>query len=472
MHQQVALVASSADGGSIGAWDLETGTSISSYKTNSSSRNGFCALGRDYLIASQIGKGSLHFWTWHKDHVLQRAFTVEPMHAIAATADGAFVAAGGASGTVYLWATSSGQLLRSWPAHYKAITCLVFSQHSGGLLLSGGQDTVVSTWVLTDVLDASLSQQAMQQQPPAPLYAWSEHTLPVTSIHVGAGQANALAVTCSLDRSCKIWSLAQGVLLRSLTFPSAIHSIRTDPGDHALYAGSGDGRIFETSLVGEVAGGEGSGEQHEAGYYTMEGQNAAVTCLAMTTDANQMVSGCEDGSVTVWDLRTRQPVRAVQKAGKGPVTGLLVMDRPAFLASGQGGRGQRGSVSAHGTSKDGPQRPRPLCPFNKYYGSVGGLKPWEGIPTVIDGSTPYRGAVSVSGFAEYAGHQAQLQQNPDMADSDNGLIASPTNLQAENEKLQKQLQQAQVNSQKWQQLHAKLHSACVSNLLQRQHRVN
>ena len=38
----------------------------------------------------------------------------------------------------------------------------------------------------------------------------SEHTLPVTSIHVGAGQANAIAVTASLDRSCKIWSLAQG----------------------------------------------------------------------------------------------------------------------------------------------------------------------------------------------------------------------------------------------------------------------
>ena len=38
----------------------------------------------------------------------------------------------------------------------------------------------------------------------------SEHTLPVTSIHVGAGQANALAITSSLDRSCKIWGLAQG----------------------------------------------------------------------------------------------------------------------------------------------------------------------------------------------------------------------------------------------------------------------
>ena len=38
----------------------------------------------------------------------------------------------------------------------------------------------------------------------------SEHTLPVTCIHIGAGQVNALAITSSLDRSCKIWGLAQG----------------------------------------------------------------------------------------------------------------------------------------------------------------------------------------------------------------------------------------------------------------------
>lgn len=54
-----------------------------------------------------------------QDHVLQRAFMLEPIHAIAASADGAFVAGGGASGTIYVWSTGTGQLLRSWPAHYK-----------------------------------------------------------------------------------------------------------------------------------------------------------------------------------------------------------------------------------------------------------------------------------------------------------------------------------------------------------------
>ena len=110
-----------------------------------------------------------------------------------------------------------------------------------------------------------------------------------------------LPVTCLLQYTAILllllnypqpaFCLFTGILLRSLTFPSAIHSIWTDPGDHALFAGSGDGSIFETSLVGEVASIEGSDEQREAGYYTMEGQNGAVTCLAMTTDATQMVSG-------------------------------------------------------------------------------------------------------------------------------------------------------------------------------------
>lgn len=104
-------------------------------------------------------------------------------------------------------------------------------------------------------------------------------------------QCSCLQLLLLKDQHAALLLLRTGTLLRSLTFPSAIHSIRTDPGDHALYAGSGDGRIFETSLVGEVSSSEGSSEQSEAGYYSMEGHNGAVTCLAMTADATQMVSG-------------------------------------------------------------------------------------------------------------------------------------------------------------------------------------
>ena len=95
--------------------------------------------------------------------------------------------------------------------------------------------------------------------------------------------------------------------------------------------------------------------------------------------------------MTVWDLRTRQQVRTLQKAGKGPVTGVLVTDRPPFLAAGQGGRGEKASSSGtRGNSKKGPERPQPLAPFSKYQGSAGTAKPWEGLPVVIDGANPYR----------------------------------------------------------------------------------
>lgn len=463
MHQQVALVASSLNDGHISAWDVQTGTLLATYKTSASPRNSFCRLGRDYLLASQLGKGSLHFWTWHKDHVLQRAFTVEPMQALAASADGMFVAGGGSSGTIYIWAAGSGQLLRSWPAHCKAVTALVFSQHSGGIMLSGGEDTVVSAWLLMDVLDASLSQQAIQQQPPTPLYTWSEHTLPISSIHVGAGHTNAIAVTASLDRSCKIWSLAQGTLLRSLTFPAAIHKVITDLGDHALYAGAADGRIFETSLVGEAPGVDSGSDRHEAGYYTLEGHSTAVACLATTTDANQMVSGTDDGVVTVWDLRSRQPIRTLQKAGKGPVTGLLVMDRPPFLAAGQGGRGAKLTASAqNSSSKKGPQRPQPLAPFSKYHGNADGAL--DGLPVVLDGINPHRDVAASSGLAalhsvsQHSHNAAQAEEADAGSEQSVGLIA-------ENEKLHRQLEQAQQDSQSWRQLHLELHNAFVHKLL-------
>jgi WD40 repeat protein len=54
-----------------------------------------------------------------QDALLQRCFAAEQLRCVAASPDGALVAAGGASGRVYLWQAGSGRLLRSWPAHYR-----------------------------------------------------------------------------------------------------------------------------------------------------------------------------------------------------------------------------------------------------------------------------------------------------------------------------------------------------------------
>ncbi|KAI8032011.1 Protein ROOT INITIATION DEFECTIVE 3 [Camellia lanceoleosa] len=60
-------------------------------------------------------------------------------------------------------------------------------------------------------------------------YSFSEHTLRVTDIASGYGGCNAIIVSASEDRTCKVWSLSKGKLLRSIVFPSIIDAIALDP---------------------------------------------------------------------------------------------------------------------------------------------------------------------------------------------------------------------------------------------------
>ena len=86
---------------------------------------------------------------------------------------------------------------------------------------------------------------------------------------------------------------------------------------------------------------------------------------------------------------------------------------------------------------------------------------------LIAGTHACRGAVSMSGLASCCGTQSPSLGSTVMTPADTDMLASAPgpDLQTENAKLRKQLQQAQESSQKWQHLHAELHSACVSKLL-------
>lgn len=127
----------------------------------------------------------------------------------------------------------------------------------------------------------------------------SSHTLPVTSIYVGSGGAGAVVVTTSLDRSCKIHRLSDGKQLGSITLPSALLSVVLDKGEHSLYAGAGDGNIYEVSLVGgeasHGASAAGTSTATSTQYARFQGHSKAVNSLAMSLDGEQLVSGKQPG---------------------------------------------------------------------------------------------------------------------------------------------------------------------------------
>jgi len=130
-------------------------------------------------------------------------------------------------------------------------------------------------------------------------------------MYLGFGEANAILVTASLDRSLKIWQLATGQLLRSITLPAGVTVVTLDAGEHVLLAGCTDGTIWEVSLVGPAAaetatagasaagasaagasaGPSSSGILGGAGSCCYEGHSKAISSLQITPDGEQLVSG-------------------------------------------------------------------------------------------------------------------------------------------------------------------------------------
>ncbi|KAG1674968.1 hypothetical protein FOA52_014763 [Chlamydomonas sp. UWO 241] len=479
--RSVVLLASSSDA-PISAWDVQTGTQLTQYKGNASPRNGLCSVGRDYVVGAQTGKDALQFWTWHKDQALQRSFIQERATCVAASRCGSHLAAGAASGAVYLWEVASGRLLRSWGAHYKGVSCLSFND-SGSVLFSGAEDTLACAWLLAELLDVTQDPSDAAYLRPQPLHSWSEHTLPVTSLCVGSGEASCLVVTASLDRTVKVHSMADGRLLRSAALPAALNCVVMDAGEATLFAGGADGAVYEVSLVGAAASGSsgtsGAVSAARSDIVRVECHSRGVNALSLSLDGEVMVSGSDDGTACVWDLRSRQAVQVIQGPGKLPVTSVLVIPQPEHMVAGPAG-GSGGS-----SGRQGPRRPQPLAPLVKYPGQPGTLKSWEGPAVVIDGSVPYEGIAQACGLwgtasslppAPHSSLTCSLLAGaydapPRAAGASDG-VAGPSGMMEvdahanggggeealvqEVARLKEELKQAQAASHKWQVLHTQL----------------
>ena len=98
-------------------------------------------------------------------------------------------------------------------------------------------------------------------------------------------------------------------------------------------------------------------------------------------------AGSEDGSVRIWDAPTRQTVRTLSNPAKGPISSLLVLDRPPFMAAGQGAsKGLAAAPGAPARASGGPKRPQPLGSLAKFQDGMG----WQGAPVVLDGRLRHR----------------------------------------------------------------------------------
>ncbi|KAJ7543431.1 hypothetical protein O6H91_09G038100 [Diphasiastrum complanatum] len=454
--KEVVVVCSSVDAG-VTVWDLASGTTLTNLKSCASPRNSLACIGQQFLAASQVhksassGGGAIFFWAWHKNQIGSRSYPVEPIEPLACTSDGIYLAGGGSSGRIYLWEVTSGRLLRVWPGHYKAVKCLAFSDDDS-LLISGADDGFVCVWPLLRVVASNPFQGAVGEAQAPYLHKWSEHTLPVTGLIPGCGGSSAIIVSCSLDHTCKIWSLALGTLLRSILFPTAINAVALDPGEYALYAGGTDGRIFIAALNFGVP--TSSGIVAADGLLGTDGMghSRSVTSLAFSMDGVSLVSGSEDCTVRLWDTVSRQVIRTFTLS-KGPISNLLVVPQPPVLH-----QGSMAEQQGRFLNRRGPLLP--IANLSKYVTSdlaSQDANPWEGPPIILPSS-----------FSTEEEDNEAYSYSANAMEKQIGELekhGSTAAMQMELERLRSELRRALNNGQQWQQLHQELYCFCVDELM-------
>ncbi|XP_050214703.1 protein ROOT INITIATION DEFECTIVE 3-like [Mercurialis annua] len=326
MEEDLVIASSSIDGG-IGCWDLQTGAEQLRYKSCASPPHGLICIDSRLLASSQLrdahaSSGSILYWSWLKPQVEVKCFPEEPIKPLISNREGTYLIGGGLSGHIYLWEVTTGRLLKKWRAHYRAVTCLVFTEDNS-YFVSGSEDGSVKVWSLLMLFDDYQTEQASQLYE----YSFSEHTLRVTDVVTGYGGGNAIIVSASEDRTCKVWSLSKGRLLRNIIFPSIIDSLALDPGEHVFYAGCRDGKIYIAALNADSSSSK-SDWLHIIG--SLSSQSKPVTSLAFSTNGNLLLAGSEDGIIRVWDSRSHNIVRTFKHA-KGPVNNIQIVRRPLYL---------------------------------------------------------------------------------------------------------------------------------------------
>lgn len=365
-----------------------------------------------------------------------KSFPAEPIKPLAANREGTYIAGGGLSGDIYFWEVASGRLLKKWHAHYRAVTCLVFSDDES-LLISGAEDGCVRVWSLFMIFDDLRREEAGHLYE----HSFSEHTLRVTDIVTGYGGGNAIIVSASEDRTCKVWSLSTGRLLRNVVFPSIIDAIALDPGEHVFYAGSRDGKIYIAAL-NAVGSSSNSYGMHIIG--SLSDHSKAVTCLAFATDGILLVSGSEDGMVRVWDTKTRNIFR-IFKHAKGPVSNILVVRRP----NDSNPRNSQTSSKKHGSFLSPP--------LDKYLNSSDEN---EDAKVFIGCQTTFSKSVDAS----YRSCHIIIDQIKELQQQ-----GSSAATEMEMERLKIDSQKSVQMVQQWKKMYENLHQFCVNELLDADH---
>lgn len=228
------------------AWDFSTGTNLMKYKTNieaNARQNCLNIVNDQYVLAANANKPLIHIWPINRQEELKQQRYVVPgaITAMAISPDSCFLVAA-INETLYIWNINTGRLCNTVSKHFQCVNCISFIDN-GTHFASGGKDGIIMVWNLSQLVSFDHSDEVDES-----LYSFNDHGLSVTGIHIGNGGMRAYLYSISLDRSCKVYDLSNGVLLLSIIFFSSLHSIVVDSMENKVFVGTNSGKIYDFNI--------------------------------------------------------------------------------------------------------------------------------------------------------------------------------------------------------------------------------
>jgi glucose repression regulatory protein TUP1 len=142
----------------------------------------------------------------------------------------------------------------------------------------------------------------------------------------------------SLDKSVRVWDIMTGYLVERLEGPDghkdSVYSVAFSPNGKDLVSGSLD-RTIKMWELSSPRGPQGTGAKGGKCVKTFEGHRDFVLSVALTPDANWVLSGSKDRGVQFWDPRTGTTQLMLQ-GHKNSVISVAPSPQGSYFATGSG----------------------------------------------------------------------------------------------------------------------------------------
>jgi len=270
------LIASCSMDNTIRLWDMETGACLRTLSGHSTTVFGLAFSPQADRICSGSADNTVRLWdvetgtcqhilTGHTNHV----------HDISFSPHGDLVASVSEGTTVRLWNATTGEHCNTLNGHTDVVKSVAYSP-DGGFIATGSKDSTVRLWNAGTMACTNI------------LIGHSSHVNHVVFSPRGDQLASANG-----DRTVQLWSVATGECCSTITgHDGAVARVVYSPKGDLLASGSWD----KTVRIWDVTSG-----QCKAVVLNFQGHVLGIAWTP-STDANFLITGCEDGSVLKWQV--------------------------------------------------------------------------------------------------------------------------------------------------------------------------